>query len=71
MQLAFTKPFALVTHQACRDLQEVKVQEQIQHLDVGNIPRSISALLEVTANVKVSRFIAMLSNLPLSFLCSE
>ena len=30
----------------CRDYQEIKVQEQIQSLGVGNIPRSVLAILE-------------------------
>jgi DNA helicase MCM9 len=30
----------------CRDLQEIRVQEQVASLTVGSIPRSISVILE-------------------------
>lgn len=32
-------------HPVCREYQEVKVQEKIQHLDVGSIPRSLIVIL--------------------------
>ncbi|XP_056280467.1 DNA helicase MCM9 isoform X2 [Pseudoliparis swirei] len=32
--------------QACRDLQEIKIQEQVQRLSVGSIPRALLVVLE-------------------------
>ena len=42
-----SKMFVTVEGSAkCRDYQEIKVQEQIQSLGVGNIPRSMITILE-------------------------
>jgi DNA helicase MCM9 len=32
--------------ETCKDYQEIKVQEQVAKLDIGNIPSSISVILE-------------------------
>ena len=32
--------------EACKDYQEIKVQEQVTKLEIGTIPRSITVILE-------------------------